>query len=132
MDERTGGLQVSHHLIIPSQVWPGGGLGPVRCTRWSPDGCALVMAWGNGGFAVWSTFGALLVCSLAWNFCVNVDLNSKNPLNIVSMDWSTEGYQLWMINRAPKDKNEDLVLQMSFLKSALSVNPTMVGILKIK
>ncbi|XP_015368473.1 PREDICTED: guanine nucleotide exchange factor subunit Rich [Diuraphis noxia] len=125
LDERTGGLQLSHKLMIPSQVWPGGGLGSVRCTRWTPDGCALVMAWENGGFAVWSTFGALLVCSLAWNFSVNIDLSSRNPLNIISMEWSIEGYQLWMINGASKDTHDDTVLQMSFLKSALAVNPTM-------
>lgn len=127
LDERTGGLQISHNLVVPSQVWPGGGLGAVRCTRWTPDGCALVMAWENGGFAVWSTFGALLVCSLAWNFSVNVDLASRNPLNIISMDWCIEGYQLWMVNRASKDAHNDSVLQMSFLKSALTVNPTMVS-----
>lgn len=127
LDERTGGLQLSHSLVIPSQVWPGGGLGSVRCTRWTPDGCALVMAWENGGFAVWSTFGALLVFSLAWNFSVNIDLNSRNPLNIISMEWCIEGYQLWMINGASKDTHDDTVLQMSFLKSALAVNPTMVS-----
>lgn len=120
-------MQLSHNLVVPSQVWPGSGLGPVRCTRWTPDGCALVMAWENGGFAVWSTFGALLVCSLAWNFSVNVDLSSRNPLNVISMDWCVEGYQLWMINRASKDTRDDSVLQMSFLKSALAVNPTMVS-----
>lgn len=130
IDERTGGLQISHNLVIPSQVWPGGGLGYVRSTRWTPDGCALVMAWENGGFAVWSTFGALLVCSLAWNFSVNVDLSSKNPLNIMSMDWCIEGYQLWMINRSLKSTQDDAVLQLSFLKSALAVNPTMVHYIK--
>jgi len=102
----------------------------VRSTRWTPDGCALVMAWENGGFSVWSTFGALLVCSLAWNFSVNVDLSSKNPLNIMSMDWCIEGYQLWMINRSSKNTQDDTVLQLSFLKSALAVNPTMVNYFK--
>jgi len=48
------------------------------------------------------------------------------------MEWCIEGYQLWMINGASKDTHDDTVLQMSFLKSALAVNPTMVSIFSIK
>ena len=45
------------------------------------------------------------------------------------MEWCIEGYQLWMINGTSKDTHDDTVLQMSFLKSALAVNPTMVSYL---
>lgn len=53
--------------------------------RWTPDGCAMAMAWSRGGFSVWSTFGALLVCSLGWDYGLHVDLARFNPLNIVDM-----------------------------------------------
>ena len=42
--------------------------GPVSCMKWTPDGTALVMAWERGGFSIWSTFGAMIMCSLCWDY----------------------------------------------------------------
>ena len=42
--------------------------GAVSCMKWTPDGTALVMAWQRGGFSIWSTFGAMIMCSLCWDY----------------------------------------------------------------
>ena len=42
--------------------------GSVSCMKWTPDGTALVMAWQRGGFSIWSTFGAMIMCSLCWDY----------------------------------------------------------------
>lgn len=152
IDEQTGGLEVSHSLIVSSQVYPGE-VSAVECMKWSPDGCALALCWNTGGFSIWSTFGALLVCSLGWNYGLHVDLSKNNPLYISSMvcieflfdtssskfswnkfyqEWSIEGYQLWMINKTSSAESasfaQESILQYEFLKSALTVNPCMVTI----
>ncbi|XP_046662449.1 guanine nucleotide exchange factor subunit Rich isoform X3 [Homalodisca vitripennis] len=131
IDESSGGLELSHQLTLSSQVYPGE-VGPVGCVRWTPDGCALAMAWSQGGFSVWSTFGALLVCSLGWDYGLHVDLAKHNPLLVTDMEWSSEGYQLWMVKRHDPGGNNngepetvDTVIQLGFVKSALTVNPCM-------
>lgn len=128
VDETTGALIVSHKLIIPGQVYPGP-IGAVSCMRWSPDACALAVAWSTGGLSLWSTFGALLMCSLSWDYGLNADLALSNPLNIYGMEWSAEGYQLWMIKKSRHckftEQTPDSVIQLSFVKSALTVNPCM-------
>ncbi|XP_014243624.1 guanine nucleotide exchange factor subunit Rich [Cimex lectularius] len=126
VDETTGGLIVSHHLIIPGQVFPGN-IGPVHCMRWSPDACALAVAWSSGGISLWSTFGSLLMCTLSWDYGLNFDLSLQNPLKIHAMEWSAEGYQLWMAKKTSVADNEfeDSVIQLNFVKSALTVNPCM-------
>lgn len=84
MDESTGGLEVSHNCILSSKDYPGcpGAVGEIL---WTPDGCALVAAWKQGGIGMWSTFGALLMCSLGWDYGLNVDIVKNNPLQILSM-----------------------------------------------
>ena len=84
IDEQTGGLEISHTLVVSSHVYPGE-VGAVECMEWSPDGRALALSWSTGGFSIWSTFGALLVCSLGWNYGLHVDLSKNNPLLITSM-----------------------------------------------
>lgn len=100
------------------------------------------MSWANGGISLWSTFGATLMCSLGWDYGLNVDLVRNNPLNVMSMDWSIEGYQLVMV----RHQNVVVVVQQSggvageeqrsvktgvvvldFVKSALTANPCMVS-----
>ncbi|KAG8239916.1 hypothetical protein J437_LFUL014962 [Ladona fulva] len=90
-NERTGGLEETHRLVLSGRDSPGQEVGPVRCMRWTPDGRALALAWGHvprdsplispggglkcedvraptgAGLSVWSTFGALLMCTLGWN-----------------------------------------------------------------
>lgn len=126
VDETTGGLSISHRLVIPGQVYPGP-IGAVHCMRWSPDACALAVAWSTGGISLWSTFGALLMCSLSWDYGLNADLALSNPLTIHAMEWSAEGYQLWMVKCNPVingcKKQSDSLIQLSFVKSALTVNP---------
>ena len=85
IDEMTGGLVISHRLILPTRDYPGCP-GPVSCIKWTPDGTALAMAWQHGGFSIWSTFGAMIMCSLCWDYGPNVsDPVVQNPLCIKSM-----------------------------------------------
>lgn len=152
IDELTGGLAISHKLILPSRDYPGCP-GAVTCLRWTPDGTTLAMAWGKGGFSVWSTFGAMIMCSLCWDYGSAIsDPGKQNPLCLSSLDWSAEGYQLWMVNsngstendedpefrpfpldETPADRAErptnpflNKALVLSFVKSPVSVNPCMV------
>ncbi|KAI5708804.1 hypothetical protein M8J76_003642 [Diaphorina citri] len=96
IDEHTGGLHISHSLIVSDKVYTGE-LGSVSCMRYTPDGRALALAWSRGGFSLWSTFGSLLMCSLAWDYGLRSPDSSGNPLLVRSMEWGAEGYQLCMI-----------------------------------
>ncbi|XP_031831561.1 guanine nucleotide exchange factor subunit Rich [Nomia melanderi] len=135
VDETTGGLEMSHTLSLSSKDYPGRP-GRVRCLRWTPDSCAIALAWEDGGLAVWSTFGALLLCSLKWDYGLRVDLSHDNPLHIYTMEWSAEGYQLWMLRESPgpslteENGNETVnlrrsLIQLDFVKSPLTINPCM-------
>lgn len=70
--------------MLSSKDYPGCP-GFVNEVKWTPDGCAMVAAWGHGGIGMWSTFGALLMCSLGWDYGLNVDLQNCNPLHITCM-----------------------------------------------
>ncbi|XP_013137307.1 PREDICTED: guanine nucleotide exchange factor subunit Rich [Papilio polytes] len=122
IDEVTGGLELSHTMVLSSKDFPGDP-GPVKCIRWTGDGRAVSVSWERGGVSVWSTFGALLMCSLAWDYGLSQDLTKHNPLVVSSMEWATEGYQLWMV-KIESDTTSNLI-QMDFIKSPLSVNPCM-------
>ncbi|GAB0091936.1 WD40/YVTN repeat-like-containing domain superfamily [Sergentomyia squamirostris] len=132
IDDLTGGLELSHTLILSAKDFPGSP-GAVRELKWTPDGCAVVLSWCKGGISLWSTFGSTLMCSLGWDYGLNVDLARHNPLDILSMDWSTEGYQLFMIRQINKPEVEREVpveparglLVLDFVKSSMSVNPCM-------
>lgn len=126
---------MSHTLSLSSKDYPGRP-GSVKCLRWTPDSCAIALAWEGGGLALWSTFGALLLCSLKWDYGLRVDLTHDNPLHIHMMEWSAEGYQLWMLRESPgslvtnengnraTNSNRSLI-QLDFAKSPLTVNPCM-------
>lgn len=130
-------------MSLSSKDFPGSP-GFVREMKWTPDGCAMILCWSTGGISLWSTYGSMLMSSLAWDYGLNADLNKQNPINIVSMDWSTEGYQLLMIQLQTKystNNHENVeenqtdeikttvtttrVIQLDFVKSVLSVNPSM-------
>lgn len=130
-------------MSMSSKDFPGSP-GFVREMKWSPDGCAMILCWSTGGISLWSTYGAMLMSSLVWEYGLHADLNKQNPLNILSMDWSTEGYQLLMIQlhtQYSNHSNDDIsdhheqqqqqkqsttrVIQLDFVKSVLSVNPSM-------
>lgn len=114
IDETTGGLQLSHTLQLSSKDFPGSP-GSVQQLKWSPDGCCLAVCWAQGAVSLWSTFGALLLCTLNWDYGV-----SRQPLAVRTMDWGIEGYQLWMIS-----SNGETLTQMELLKSPLTANPCM-------
>lgn len=84
IDDLTGGLELSHRLILSAKDFPGSP-GHVSELKWTPDGCAIMLAWSNGGISLWSTFGSLLMCSLGWDYGLHVDLLKNNPFNIISM-----------------------------------------------
>lgn len=48
-DDSSGGLEFSHKLSLSSKVYPGS-LGAVCELKWTPDGCAIAVAWSNGEF----------------------------------------------------------------------------------
>lgn len=136
IDDSTGNLEFSHLLTLKSLVMPTI-LGMVSEMKWSPDGCVIIVAWKNGGFALWSTFGALLMSSHNWEFGVNVDLKTNNPLCVDKMEWSTEGYQLFItcqtksLYEQTEGEKTDLeccnVMQFNFVKSTLTMNPCMAS-----
>ena len=132
VDETTGALEVSHTLVLSTKDYPGIP-GSVTCLRWTPDSCAIACAWDGGGVALWSTFGALLLCTFKWDYGLNVDPIRANPFHIKTMEWSAEGYQLWMLKDSYLSTKEDTnnksqvrsVVQWEFVKSPLTVNPCM-------
>lgn len=135
VDDGSGGLELSHTLSMNSKNYPGP-FGSVREMKWTPDGCCIVLCWSNGGgISLWSTYGTLLMSSHAWDYGLNSDLSRINPLSVVSMDWSTEGYQLIMVQQctsteASDDENSELkcenrIVLLDFIKSFLTVNPSM-------
>lgn len=72
-----------------------------------------------------------------WDYGLHVDLSHCNPLVIRNMEWSAEGYQLWIVNDSPICNNAGKmsntnILQMDFVKSALTVNPCMVSLFIVK
>jgi hypothetical protein len=154
IDDATGGLEVSHRLLLPTRDYPGCP-GPVTALRWTPDSTTLALVWAGGGFSIWSTFGTMILCSLGWDHGPGVTSNIKQaPYNILDLDWSAEGYQLWVVNASErqftgtkdaefcpfpsKDGSEaeaednsshlgNNVLVIPFVKSPLTVNPAMSG-----
>lgn len=98
IDDLTGGLELSHTIQLSAKDFPGSP-GYVRELKWTPDGCAVALSWSRGGISLWSTFGTMLMCSLGWDYGLHVDLTNNNPFDITCMDWSTEGYQLFMLRQ---------------------------------
>ncbi|XP_043236025.1 guanine nucleotide exchange factor subunit Rich-like [Amphibalanus amphitrite] len=117
VDDTTGGLQVLHRLILSSKDYAGSP-GPVGRLSWTPDSCALAVTWRERGLSVWSVFGTLLTCTLSWD---------DDVISARDVEWGSEGYQLWLLNgrRPGEDDFANRVMQLAFVKSALSVNPCM-------
>uniref|UniRef100_A0A182PVQ3 Protein RIC1 homolog n=1 Tax=Anopheles epiroticus TaxID=199890 RepID=A0A182PVQ3_9DIPT len=142
IDDLTGGLELSHRLLLSAKDFPGSP-GPVRDMKWTPDGCAIMVAWYNGGISLWSTFGSLLLCSLAWDYGLHIDLSKNDPFNVISM---AKGYQLLMVRQTneksttcvsdgsndtgeasngPNSVPSTILVQLDFVKSILTINPCM-------
>lgn len=125
IDDVTGGLELSHTMELSAKDYPGAP-GAVRELKWTPDGCAVAVSWANGGVSLWSTYGTMLMCSLGWDYGLHVDLTQHNPLDVHSMDWSTEGYQLLMMRQQTiAGAARSSLVQLDFVKSSLAVNPCM-------
>lgn len=126
-DDITGGLIVSHKYVLPKKDYPdqGANSGSVFMVSWTPDGCALATLWSSSGIAIWSIFGALLMCVRSSDHCGDVFRHDAIP--IACMDWGLEGYELLLLpkNAENHDVSQGDILQLNFVKSALSVNPCM-------
>ncbi|XP_069939686.1 guanine nucleotide exchange factor subunit Rich isoform X2 [Cherax quadricarinatus] len=173
VDEATGGLEVSHRMILSDRDY-GGSPGAVSYMKWTPDGTVLGLSWEGGGLSLWSVFGSLLTVSLRWDY-------TEDPLSraitITNMEWGAEGYEVWCIQqheqcKHKQQKNRDAesyhyqrksgaytireavdtvisgsnfdveesssetkgqtsILQFSFIKSALTVNPCMSRLVRV-
>lgn len=126
IDETSGGLQQSHTLQLSSRDFPGCP-GPVQLLKWSPDGCCLALSWSLGAISLWSTFGALLLCTLNWDYGPASDVpGTFQALKVPTMDWGIEGYQLWMVSADDGVPTaNDHLIQMELIKSPLTANPCM-------
>ncbi|XP_033737683.1 RAB6A-GEF complex partner protein 1-like [Pecten maximus] len=140
INELEGTLELSHKLTVSSRDYPDAAqtAGAVRCLKWTPDGTAMAMCWRNGGFSLWSVFGSLLVCSLGGDYCFPNDGVRLFPPPVRSLEWGLEGYQLWMVCETVETELEGYVgyhghrdmshiMQLQFVKSALTVNPCMAN-----
>lgn len=130
-DDLTGALQLSHKLVLSSKDYPDTiqTTGGVQCLSWTPDGCAVAVAWSwacHGGLAVWSVFGSLLMCTLGGDYGTSQEAVLHNPLHIKSMAWGPEGYNLAMVSAEEEESGTSGdIMQLQFVKSALTVNPCM-------
>lgn len=101
IDDVSGGLALSHVLVLRTRDYPGNP-GAVTCMRWTPDGTALAMTWSLGGFSLWSTFGAMIMCSLCWDYGVHIsDPVGQNPLNITSLVRYCNGFVITLLETGP-------------------------------
>ena len=131
IDEEHSLVVVTHKIILPANTFPESSvhsIGSMSCMQWSPDSMVLATSWEKGGFALWSVFGALLMCSLSWDFG-HVEHFSPNAFVVSSLAWSREGYQLWLLAQESKEGSAvatGSLMQMSMAKSMLASNPSAV------
>lgn len=131
-DDLTGSLQLSHKLVLSSKDYPDTiqATGGIQCLSWTPDGCAIAVAWSwacHGGLAVWSVFGSLLMCTLGGDYGTSQEAVLHNPLHIKSMGWGPEGYTLALVSAEEESGTAGDIMQLQFMKSALTVNPCMTN-----
>jgi hypothetical protein len=137
VDDENTIVVVTHRIKLPINSFPESSIssmGSMSCMQWSPDSMVLATSWERGGIALWSVFGALLMCSLSWDYGINQALESSKLFIVSSIAWSREGYQLWLIAQSGQEastnghphKSEDALMQMSMAKSVLASNPSSV------
>lgn len=130
IDEEHALVHVTHKIILPANTFPETSvhtIGAMSSMQWSPDSMVLATAWEKGGFALWSVFGALLMCSLSWDFG-HTDHWSPYSFLVSSLAWSREGYQLWIIAHESKTGSAptDSLMQLTMAKSMLASNPSAI------
>lgn len=67
------------------------------------------------------------MCSLGWDYGLHVDLTNNNPFDINCMDWSTEGYQLFMLRQQKIYKETNNINDTSKTPSKSSSATTVDG-----
>ncbi len=89
--------------------------------KWTPDYRLLVTLYENGAIALFSVFGSLLFYSNNYSMYPEKTLNSSEVFR--GMDFSTEGYSLWLYTH-PNETNKNGILGvLKFVKSSLTNNP---------
>ncbi|XP_053204166.1 guanine nucleotide exchange factor subunit Rich-like [Panonychus citri] len=128
IDEVNASVIISHRLILSPSSFPNASstAGPMNCVQWSPDSNVIATSWERGGFALWSVFGALLACSLSWDYGI-VDNCRSNFSAFSHLAWGREGYQLWMAVKKSTSDFFDSVHQLTLAKSVLACNPSVMG-----
>ncbi|XP_048581598.1 guanine nucleotide exchange factor subunit RIC1 isoform X2 [Nematostella vectensis] len=129
-DDLTGGLILSHKLLLSSKDYPDAihSTGGVQCLAWTPDGSAIAVSWSwasHGGLALWSVFGSLLMCTLGGDYGKSQEAFLHNPFHVKSMAWGAEGYNLVMVSAEEDNGSTGDIMQLQFVKSTLAVNPCM-------
>lgn len=128
IDEINSTVLISHRLVLSPSSFPNASstAGSMSYIQWSPDSNVIATSWENGGFAIWTVFGALVACSLSWDFGA-LDSSKSNNLNIFgSLSWGCEGYQLWMSAKSENSDDFDKVNLISMAKSVLACNPSSI------
>ena len=137
LDDSANSVITTHKLVLPQSAFPDAmqTAGSMTQLQWTPDSMVLATAWEKGAFALWSVFGALLVCSLSWDFGL-LDNMKLNPFKVLSIAWGKEGYHLWLStkrNKKPAETTKDAnghfkfpdgVCKMKIAKSVLASNPS--------
>lgn len=122
---------ITQRLKLPTNVYPDAHqyLGAMNVLQWTPDSTAIATAWENGGFALWTVFGSLLVCSLSWDPSPSDGDSSRlfcdNLFKVTSLAFGKEGFHLWMStgSATQEDNNNRNVCKLSLAKSVLASNP---------
>ncbi|RWS30037.1 RIC1-like protein [Leptotrombidium deliense] len=125
IDEVTSSVLITHRLHLSSSSFPNASetAGSMCCMQFSPDSTVLATSWQKGGFALWSVFGALLTCSLSWDYPSETTVKPKFP-RVSSITWGKEGFELWMVENAENSRESDKITQLAMAKSTLASNPS--------
>ena len=137
INELNWNVIVTHRLRLSASAFPNAAaiVGGISCLQWSPDSTVLAGCWEKGGFAIWSVFGALLSCSLTWDYggCSGQQRIQQSLYN--SMSWASEGYQLWMLEKKSEENDKQTerttskvqLSQINLAKSVLASNPSCIS-----
>jgi hypothetical protein len=134
LDDTENAIIITHRLILSPNTFPDASstAGALTCLQWTQDSTVVATAWEKGGFALWSVFGALIACSLSWDFGL-IDAIKSSPFIVNSMAFGKEGYHLWMSTKSAKNQQNnqngnhcslDGVSKLMMAKSVIASNPS--------